>query len=53
MYHYESQSRDPKVNPEENMSMKNKWDKYIKYDPYYNINLSKGPLSGIIFSIDA
>jgi len=48
LYHYESKSRGFEDTPEkmarfngEVEFMKNKWGKGLKYDPFYNINLTK------------
>ena len=47
LYHYESKSRGLENTPEkleryfqEIRNFKSKWDKYIKNDPFYNLNLS-------------
>ena len=47
LYHYESKSRGIENTPEkleryygEIRRFRKKWDKYIKNDPFYNINLS-------------
>ena len=48
LYHYESKSRGFEDTPEKQARfakevefMKNKWDEALKYDPFYNENLTK------------
>jgi len=40
LYHYESKSRGYDLNPNEILFMKNKWNKVLLSDPYYNPNLT-------------
>ena len=40
LYHYESKSRGYDLNPNEILFMKNKWNKILPSDPYYNPNLT-------------
>jgi len=40
LYHYESKSRGYDLNPNEILFMKNKWNKVLPSDPYYNPNLT-------------
>ena len=40
LYHYESQTRPPVLDPDEEKFMKKKWGQVLLSDPYYNPNLS-------------
>lgn len=40
LYHYESQTRPPVLDPDEERFMKKKWGNVLLSDPYYNPNLS-------------
>lgn len=40
LYHYEGSSRGLGSTPQDIENFRNKWAKYIEYDPYYNLNLS-------------
>ncbi len=51
LIHFESKSRDPKVTKNEDQFMHDKWDKYIKNDPYYNPNLTRDISSKPPFSL--
>jgi hypothetical protein len=41
LYHHESASRRPAVEPLETGVMRERWSEVIEQDPYYNPNLSR------------
>jgi len=53
IFHYESRTRDPKVEGWEDEYMKRRWGNFIKNDPFYNPNLNRDLNKGRMFSVKA
>jgi GT2 family glycosyltransferase len=41
LYHHESATRRPSVEPRETQVMQERWPEVLAYDPFYNPNLSR------------